>query len=438
MSKLLLTASSTEKRQSQIRKARSVNDLLNILSDITEEVDQNSKVISGLIKSLSSSKARRTSYSARRPADLDEIKISHTGKGPLSIPTTKIRTKAEPATSVLGVKLEKFVVPPLKDIESSLGIVQSLYDNARELESVEALLSQAFAGSKNQPQALKSVKALRAEVDSSTNTALQTLQRIADKHMPTEMRLLNTKIIGFVLDTLDPTTYSNITEIVYVAPGKDKTLLFSLYLCLHDLKDGDNFTYNEFYIVLTGVIRGGNINYYLNTLPDFKVPGSYPIGKEVTNEKSAVNRIKLLLSANDVVQEFERRPLGITKTELQTKNVHTIPFVSSAEVKDDAIIVHLKANTPPDKYNAVVTQLLPLLKSVMGITSRSRSVFKSKIVKTRSTGQAAIHFILTPDVRSDETQALTMNLVKLAELQKALDLTPEEVHSIKQGLKKHL
>ena len=250
------------------------------------------------------------------------------------------------------------------------------------------------------------------------------------------MKTLITRLIGFVLDTVDPKTYSDITELVYVSTGKDQ-LWFSLYLCLQDLKDDKGFTYSEFYIVLTGVVKDNAITYYLNTLPDFKVPGKYDLGKEVPNEKAALQRIKFLLGANDILSDAERRPMPATKEQLNSKGINKIPYVSSADVKDDAIIVYLKPNIPPSKFNSIVTQIIPLLKSVVGLTSRSKSVFKRKIVKAAG-GRTSIHFILTPDLRADDKSTLLLNLTKLQELQSALDLTPEELTAIKKALKSFL
>lgn len=425
MSKLMLSSSSTEKRHSSIRKARSVNDLTSILQEISKEVKQSVLLVGDLVQVLAST-------SGRNIEEQDEIKINKVQP----TPSQRINTKSTPTLSSLGVKLEKFVVPPLEKIKDSVGIVQNLYDNASELDAVEALLAQSFEGSKNQASALLAVRALRDEVNTTINKALTSLSKIADKHVPSEMKVLITRLIGFVLDTVEPKSYSEITELVYVSTGKDQ-LWFSLYLCLHDLKDDKGFTYSEFYVVLTGVVKGGNITYFLNTLPDFKVPGKYELGKEVPNEKAALQRIKFLLGANDILSDAERRPMPVTKEQLSGKGIAKIPYVSSADVKDDTIIVHLKPNIPPSKFNSIVTQIIPLLKSVVGITSRSKSIFKWKIVKSAG-GRTSLQFILAPDLRADDKATLSMNLTKLRELQSALDLTPEELGAIKKALKSFL
>jgi len=424
MGKLVICASSrTEQRQAKIRKARSVNDLIDVLDEIAKDVTRNSKALVGLVNSLSSVSGNSI--------DTDEIKISHTGKGP--VPTsTKISTKVSPTTDTLGVKLEKFIVPPKHKLEKSVSVLQALYDNAKELDSVEALLTQSFAGAKNQAKALSAVQSLKEEVDRSIHAALSTLSELADKHLPSEMQRLNKKLIGFVLDTVDPTSYSDITEIVYVAPKGDD-ILFSLYLCLENLKDDRGYTYSEFYIVLTGVVRSNTIKYYLNTLPDFKIPGGYDVGKEVQNEKDAVRRLQLLLSANDILSDAERRHIPATTEDLRAKNIHKLSFVDNVEVKDDAIFVWLKANTPPSKYNTLITSVIPALKSALGLSSRSKSIFKWKVKKQGA--KTALEFILTPDIRSDEKDQLSLNLTRLNELQRALDLTPEELTHIKKALK---
>ncbi len=418
MTKITITASN--KRQDSIRRARSVNDLIDVLQDISVEVHKNRKSASTLMKSLSAS----------TKGDEGEIRINRTGVGPTP---TKIPLKTEPQNETLGVKLTSFKAPPITRIRSAVSLVQSMYDNAQELDSIEALLTHAFSGAKNQERALSAVRSLKKEVDGSIHDALSALNAIAEHHVPTEMQKLNKRLIGFVLDNINPKAYSEITELMYVAPVNN-TLEFSLYLCLHSLKDGKGFNYNEFYVVLTGVVEGATIRYFLTTLPDFKVPGKYEIGKPVASEADMVKRIRLLMAANDILVEEERRVVPVARYDLRNAGAHRIEGVADIDVKSDAIYVFSKKGYESlEARENIFKEVSPLLQRVLGFNTRTRSRLAHKSVTHN--GRKAIKIIIMPDPRGKEKSHHVLNVERLHELKQALDLTDHEVDVIKKGLK---
>lgn len=425
MSKITITCSS-ESRIAKIRKARSLNDLLGVINEIVAEVTRSKKIVQNLGVSLSS-----TSTAAAAAVDDDEeITIDRSGlKGPGITRNKRIQVKRSvPSNSKLGVKLEKFIVPSAQVLKQNSQVVQDLYSNAIELESIEALIKQTFADAKNQPMALKALTALREEIDKTIFKALTILNKLANKHVPTEMKFLNTRLVEFILDYVDPATYSDLTEIVYVAPA-DKDLHFSLYVCLYNLKDKTGYMYSEYYVVLTGVVdKSGFIRYYLNTLPDFKVPGKYTLGKEISTERDMLNRIKLLFSTNDIISEHERRPIPVDNDLLHQRKVHKVPGVTSAKVVKDEIVIGVTSGTPT-KVNQVVITLLPLLNRIVGISPRSKSIFKWASKKTGA--KTYLHFSLVPSAPT--TGVVDLN--KLRDLQKSLDLDDESMKRIVKALK---
>jgi len=417
MNKITITCAS-ESRIDKIRKARSLNDLMAVMKDIMQDVSKSKKVVTTLETSLS--------------AD-EEISIDRTG---VRTRERTIRvTRATPTSTTLGVKLSKFVVPSKDVLENNSKVVQDLYANAQELDSIEALLKQTFAGAKNQPNALRALRSLKSEIDATIYKALTALNSLAKKHIPSEMKTLNTRLVSFLLDYVDPKTYTDISKIIYVAPsGKD--LHFSLYVGLSNLKDTTGYSYKEYYVVLTGIVDGsGHIRYFLNTLPDFKVPGNYMVGKEVGTEQEMLGRIKMLLTTSDILSEYERKPMPVNTRDLHLKKINQVKGVRSAVVDKDEIVLGLTSKTQ-NNVNAVLTEIVPLLNRVVGLNPRSKSLFKWAL-KERG-GKAFLHFMLVPKQGDKGTSEFSINREKLMDLQRALELDDESIRRMVESLKGHL
>lgn len=406
-------------RLEKIRKSRSVNDLIDIINEIAKEVRSGKKAVEKLTISISAKNE-------------DEIKIDHSGK---KSPEKMKITQKTPSEDTLGVKLTKFVVPPKDVLVKHNSTIQSMYENASELDAAEALLQQTFAGVKNQPAALRALRALKEEVDSSLNRAFSALNKLANKHLPTEMEQLSDSLISYLIDHLDKKSYDNMTKMVYVAPDESNNILFSIYIGIEGLKNGSGFVFDEFYVILTGLVdKKGYIRYFLNTLPDFKVPGKYPVGKEITTEKDMIQRFKFLLAHNDLVSDFERKPMPLTTDQAKTKGLTNIPNVSDAYVEDDALYVVIKKGKDSDRViKSVVLSVMPLLNLLVGNARRSKSVIKYKPLARK--GTTVLQFILTPQLATGDDQDLSLNLQKLKELKSLLDLSDKEVEAIKHALK---
>lgn len=409
---------STTARLERLRKARSINDVLAIMKEIASEVKTGNKVISSLLTSLSATK---------RPsaADLQEIVIDHGGAAK---PTrVKVGSKS-PTMSKLGVKLEKFVAPPMDMVKKHYTVISDLHDNATELEAAEALVRQTFAKAKNQKPVLAALKALRAEVDGNLQKAFAALDVIAAKHLPTEMENLGDALVSFMIDHLNPKSYTNMNKEVYVSPDAEGNIVFSLYVAIHDLKNKSGFVFEEYYAILTGVVNSkGVINYFLNTLPEFKVPGKYPIGKEVGTTTEMLSRISILFAHNEIMSDLERKPMALDTQRAKTGGFITIPNVDDTYVLDDALYVIItKGKESPKTINAIVVKVIPLLNQLTGNTRRDKGAISYRPVQRK--GHTVLQFIITPSVKNAEH---TLNVARLKEVQDLLDLSDKEVHAIK-------
>ncbi len=404
-------------RIEKLRKARSFNEVVSIIKEIAQSIKSNGIVADRLVASLS-----KTSLSGRTRAP-STIEIDHTGEKEVESPI-KMSVRTTKGAKI-SAKLIKFVVPKADVLKKNNDVLTALYQNVLELDAAEALVRQSFHGQKNQPATLKAIGLLKKEVDAKLDVAFGALSDLADKHLPTEMENLGEKMDDFLADTFSDDKRS---KYVYVVPGEDKDIIFSYYICIDEVKSSSGFVFDNYYVVLTGVVQNGFIKYYVNALPDFKAPGRYPKGMAVTTEADLKHNIKMLFAHNDIAVEMERRPMPID-TERAKAGLGAIEGVQAVKVEDDMLMVLLK-NGSQDNINNVLTKLLPRLNGLVGNKTR-KSVITKRITKNNA-GKTILKFILTPNQKTKNVTHI-MDLEQLNEVQKMLGLTDRQVKQIKEA-----
>lgn len=385
-------------RIERIKKARSLNDVLSVIDDIEFEFKNSQAIVNKLVTSLSA-----------------EISFDARGQRP----RTKVPEKA-------------FVAPKQADLKKHVDVVNRLYHNSLELDAAEALVKQAFAGNKKQPAALKAIQELRESVNDTLNDAFDSLSEIAEKHLPTGMTKFVDDVVSYVLDILDPKSFKNMFRQVYVTyDHEDHSILhFSQYLGIESLKTTSGFTFDQYYFVITGVItKAGVMTYYLNSFPDFKVPGKYPLGKEVATVNEAKKRISLLLAHNDFAVTGDKLPMPIDSNRAETTGITSIRGVESAKVVDDELIVTLTPTIKTENgVQKVVLDVMARLNAIVNSRTSSK-IFTYKVSTVK--GKRTVKFILVPN--SDKSTK-HMNLEKLDEAALLLGLDDKQKKALRFAL----
>lgn len=390
------------KRLEKIKSARSLNDILSVISDIEFEFRNSKVVVDKLVASLST-----------------EIQIDHRDG---SRKTRKV------------VKDEKFVAPNVKTLQKHVGVLTKLYDNTLELDAAEAMIKQAYAGNKKQPAALAAVKALRIDVENSIDDAFAALSEIGTKHLPTEMQTLVDKITANIVKTVSPDSYKDIKRLVYVVPDPAEANMFQFceYIGLEELQNSEGFKYDMYYIVVTGVINNeGEATYYVNSLPDFKIPGKYPKGAAVENVREAEKRVALLLAHNNFILALDKLPLPLDTQRAKNTGITNIKGVVSATVKNDELTVLLDPSiTTHAAVQKIVLELLARLNGVVGARKGSKAfIYKEGTIK----GAKAIRFALVPDVENVKA-ARPINVARLNEVAEILSLNDKQRDALRFAL----
>lgn len=387
----------TSPRIEKIRKTRSVVDLMAIVEEIQKESTNNSKIVSNLIESLSA----------------DEIYFD----------------ERRPEKSVTRVKIK---VPAKGVLEKHLSVLNKLHANIEELDAAEALLKTGFAGNRKATEAFKAVKELRQDIDNKLNDAFDALNSLAEKHLPTEIQDFSDKLERYLIKNIPHQSYGDMHKEFYVAPGKAKDEIdFSCYISLDDLKDSKGYVHRDFYFVLTGVIdKTGNMRLHLNTFPEYKLPGSYPLGKEVANENAMKMRASMLLAHNNFELEHKKLTFPVSETKAKNLGLDSIKGVNQVFIHDDEMVLIIDPTVKDNKVTDLAGSIIARLRGVIGQQSVH---FKYTLGKAK--GKRALKFILTPnEERGQVNKDLRINSAKLSELTHALDLKPAQVEALKHAL----
>ena len=399
---------SKKDRLDRIRKVRSINDVLDIVSELEQEINSDSKTAKRLLVSLSS----------------EEIRIDHAAPGR----TRKISTRSKRTGRTFTGTVQNFKAPSKAEVEKHTKVLQRLYDNAKELDSTEAMLRQSFAGIKNQPAALKAVQELRKTVDSSIHTALTALNRVATKHFPSEMEYLRDQLTSFLLDSIPEKNYKDMSFLEYVSLGERGEIVFSVYVELENLVNSTGYTFDEYFIVLTGIVNGrGAIAYYVNALPEFRVPGKYQLGKQVDNEREMERYVGMLLAHNDVVAELDRMPLPFHDDDSRTTSFKAIRGVTDAKVADDSLMLEVSKTSSKTADEKIAKETIALLNQVMRRKKDAAVSWKSVVKGSKRYLKFILYF-------KPGTASKNLNVMKLDEIKDVFDLSDQEMQKLRRGL----
>lgn len=397
-------------RLDRIRRVRSVNDVLEIVGEIRKESENSIGAIGGLGVSLSAT------------GD-EEIKITHApGK------TRKIKTSSRRSKTSFTGQVKNYKAPPKANIEKHVAVLDSLYDNARELDAIEATLKQSFAGIKSQGEALKGVRALKKTVDASIQKALTALNTVAMKHFPEEMIELRDQLTSFLIDNIPEKQYDDMGFLEYANLGdRPGEIVFSVYVELENLRNNNGFVFDEYFIILTGVVNSrGQIAYYVNALPDFRTPGKYARGTQIMSERDMEHRVSQLLAHNDIITDLDRAPMPLHDDDAKTKGFANIKGVKSVKVADDALYLEVaKADARTD--NNIAKETILLLNQVMRRKKDANISWKP----VSKGGKRYLKFIL---YFKPGSAPKNLNLAKLNEIADIFELNDVQLRNLRRSL----
>ena len=358
-------------------------------------------------------------------SDLDFTPVTELADGDGAAPKRNIRRKA---SGVAPFKLEKFVKPTTASMVKHNDTLAALFENVEELKFSIQMIEQNFEPSKQRDAALKAVRLLYKAADDRISDAFAALDSLSVKHMPTRMNQTAGAVIKHLRSTIDKSRYRAQHEYCHVANYKDSDVMFSFYIVFLDLKSDSGYVFDKYYVVLTGVVSKNMLTTYINTLPDFKLPGRYALGTEVSSlPPQKINQyVDEFLAQNDVSVDLERQAFPLAKDRIKTSGLDKIPGVKSMYLFDDGLRLTLKPEfSAPEKHKDVAAPVMLMLNRLMGVRGKSKVAYKS----IKRGNSAILEFVML------NTSGVSKKLRKsdLSDIQELLGLTDSQVTQIREA-----
>jgi hypothetical protein len=393
-------------------KITSYNDLIRELNAIADDVHTQTRIVTNLMASMSSS--RIVSVSAE---------ITHTvGKsGGREIKHADGR-----------VKLLDFEAPNEKVLAKHFSVIARLETDIQRLEAVREIAKKDFHDLASLQSFLAASEKLIEEAHESIDNAYRTLAKIAKDHAPKAM-LKMAKAIEADLDTRIPSdNYTSKIRKVVVYPDTDGTIDFASYLGFRNMMiestDTENPNrYHEYYVILTGnVDKTGMLRYHITTSVGYEKPGTYRLGKIVSTAQEAVKEIMRHLSVDRIMSVIDRKPLP---ENLNVSVLSKLPKVTGVKVEDDflKIGVHISAND--EEQHAILGKAFAIIREILG--QKVKMSQRQRVIP----GKGTIYYVsLNVPASATEDKLAQSNAEKVERLREELGLGDSDVRELKKML----
>lgn len=148
------------------------------------------------------------------------------------------------------------------------------------------------------------VSSIRAAFEARRDKALRALQKSARKKEPESLRLMVSETALSLSQRLKG-QYSEVSDYVYAVPYGERGLEFNHYIHVSNLhNDYTDFTFPDYYVVVTMRVEGESKSLHINTLHEFRAPGSFNIGQTVTID-TLPSSLSALLDADEFLSDLD-------------------------------------------------------------------------------------------------------------------------------------
>lgn len=321
-------------------------------------------------------------------------------------------------------RIDKVVVPDLKNLKANFGIVEELYEQVDKMDEVYNTVSVNFAGVRGVADTLESIKNMKRTAQLKLEKALQFLHTVGSKHAPNAFRSLVQDTIAFVSSSLQ---FEKHETLMYAYEHKGN-LGFAIYIKLKNLLDDKEHAFPTMFLVFTCILNPSEVrnavepSYYVTVMRDFAPPGKFGPGKRVAHAADASNALGFLLEMENVVTGIGVVPHGLTDTDVRPDKFSMGKWVKRVGVDPGAFEFELKKDTPKGTMNDLAV-------SLQGDLKRMASHIKDPQFNVRRfkspEGNEVLRFALTTLPHEDQ-----ISLDDLQFLEDNFDIDPEKLKKI--------
>lgn len=145
---------------------------------------------------------------------------------------------------------------------------------------------------------------VRKELEGKRDRALRILQKAARKNEPEALRLAVAKSAALLGQRL-ASHYQSVSDYVYATAYGKQGFEFNHYIQIDGLHNPYvEYTYPEYYVVLTARVENTQVTLHANTLHEFRAPGSFAVGEALLPDQLETV-VTALLHADEFVAEAD-------------------------------------------------------------------------------------------------------------------------------------
>ena len=331
----------------ELKNIRSYNDLIKAINLIKVDLDESKETLSKLI-----------SVSAR-------------GDMVIGLDSNKSMLKPQIDTVLLPSK------DSIADISEIAETLSKLHGTIENFRVARYIAERDYGNIKTQAKLIQSLDETLVEAEKQIASASKKMSEYAMNHLPVRLKQMF-KIVRLYLDErITPDMYSRQTRNANIFPTKVKgkdSLLITMNLRYTNLKlrpdvtnkSGmvKNFAYKTFVVVLTASIdvASQKATYYITAMPEFKLPGTYPVGNPVS-EKNVLDVFSKIIKYFNFAIFHDRLPVPEIE---EIKSLVRVPGIKRIKILNNRVTLLLKPHLTDTQKHGAIGAVVGLLKNAFG------------------------------------------------------------------------
>lgn len=424
----------TSKNVEKLQNARSLSELLSVVDVIKASITKIGKSTNGLLKGLSSTSTINISLSSAEEVELSDIKRK-AKRASKETELSDIKTNHKKAPASLKTVLDKNTIktPSKAQLAKNSTALEEITSAIEDLQiALRVLTTKQFAKMDDSKAAVALIKGLIDQAKTLKDTHLNAISVIARDFTPTDHKKAVKALRKLIKSEINEETYTAIQVKSFILNPAPDTIYYQTFMLLRNLTNEDGFAYEAYSYVLTGSfdIGSGELTHYMTTLKDPKVPGTFPIGKEVPDVRALSTQIKAYnvidslistqgrLKFNKSGRDVRTGPLGASK-DIDTYNIGG-KTVAGIRIQNKQLYVRLKRGLSDKQKKDLVMRLVPIIKAIFIPKARKTSL-NWKEIKGKNSGANFLVFTLS---RNEDTKSREF-IHKVSRLARELGLSPK-------------
>lgn len=381
-----------------IPKFRYLEDAVRFVRSIGKELDEYDQIIKKQHKLLAYLRTPQSWVTAslnRVNAALTVIDIVDSSK--------ESRKRLRSLKQTIDPKLDKVVVPGIRQLKSQYSLAEDLYQKFRALESVEIQINMTFADGRDLQKALEEITKAKNKVKSQLKEIFTYLNDVANSHVP---RNFQTYMDAIRSEVEEHVLFKGSSLFLYATVTDKGSITFTYYLMLEDVVNQEGELSPHMYIAVQWILgnpkegEDPSVKIYLDY--DYELPNQLMkngAGVPVDSAQSAVRALSTMLDAESFSSSLGVIPLSLQmkmRPDQLSSNLFSYrDYINKVAVDGNTLIFNLKKSGEIGATKDAVKQIsYKLYQEVRELVRRSKNTRLAMDIKQKGGNYSIVFRII--------------------------------------------